>query len=162
MKNHEHENEPAHSHYGNGSNLFFLFSMIAHCFASGMLLVTSAEYSVGLNRSIFLALLAHKLYESLTVSSVLIEKQKSLRKSIFSIILYSFSLPAGVILTYLFRSHLTPPIALIATSLAAGTLLGCLIFDFFIPSLSQIRKSWSTIGWIAIGLLSAQILIKAL
>ena len=151
-----------HSHHGNGNSAFFLTSMISHCFASGILLVTSAEFSTGLNRSIFLALLAHKLYESLTVSSVLIEKQKSRSKSIFSILLYSISLPLGVILTYLFKSHLTPAIALLATSLAAGTLLGCLIFDFLIPSLPQIRHRWSTIGWIILGLLSAQFLLKVL
>jgi zinc transporter ZupT len=159
---HDHENELAHSHHGNGSSVFFLLSMIAHCFASGMLLVTSAEFSTGLNRSIFLALLAHKLYESLTVSSVLIEKQKSEKKSMISILIYSASLPAGVGLTYLFRTDLTPPIALLATSLAAGTLLGCLIFDFFLPSLGQIRKSWKAMGWIAIGLISAQFLMKTL
>ena len=163
---HEHGSEiekAVHNHHGHGENSsFFLFSMVSHCFASGILLVTSEEFSTGLNRSIFLALLAHKLYESLTVSTVLIEKQKSHTKSIFSIGFYSLSLPLGVGFTILFRAYLTPQIALFATSLAAGTLLGCLIFDFLIPSIAQVRKRWTTLGWIAAGLLSAQFLMKAL
>ena len=151
-----------HSHYGNGNSLFFLLSMAGHCFASGILLVTAEGFSVGLNRGIFLALLAHKLYESLTVATVLIEKQRSRSKSIASILVYSLSLPVGVLLTFIFKSHLTPSIALIATSLAAGTLLGCLIFDFFIPSLAEIRKKWSALGWVTAGLFSAQVLLKIL
>jgi zinc transporter ZupT len=151
-----------HSHYGDRTNLFFLFSMVAHCFASGMLLVTSEAFSSGLNRSIFLALFAHKIYESLTVSSVLIEKQSSRQKAVVSIAIYSLALPLGVVFTYFFRSNLTPSLALVVTSLAAGTLLGCLIFDFFLPSLSQIRKQKSTIAWIIMGLLSAQFFMKAL
>jgi zinc transporter ZupT len=163
---HDHASEEetaVHHHHGHSENSsFFLFSMVSHCFASGILLVTSAEFSSGLNRSIFIALLAHKLYESLTVATVLIEKQKSRSKSILSIGLYSLSLPLGVIVTLLFHKYVTPQIALFATSLAAGTLLGCLIFDFLIPSIAQMKKRWTNVGWVALGLLSAQFLMKAL
>lgn len=151
-----------HHHQGLQSSRFFLFSMSSHCFASGILLVTSQQFSTGLNRSVFLALLAHKLYEAITVSAVLIERQKSHRKSFYSIFIYSASLPIGVALTYAFRSYFTPGVALLATSLAAGTLLGCLIFDFLIPSLVQIRRKISTLGWVVLGLFSAQFLVKLL
>jgi zinc transporter ZupT len=152
---------PLH-HHGHQSSRFFLFSMSSHCFASGILLVTSQQFSTGLNRSVFLALVAHKLYEALTVSAVLVEKQKSHRKSFYSIFIYSASLPVGVALTYEFRNYFTPGVALLATSLAAGTLLGCLIFDFLLPSLVQIRRKISTLGWVVLGLFSAQFLVKLL
>ena len=139
---------------------FFLTSMIAHCLASGMLLVISETFSIGIRHTIFGALLFHKIYESLTVASVLIEKQSSRAKAIFSISLYSASLPIGVILTSQYREILTPQIAILATSLAAGTLLGCLIFDFLLPSFHRLQNRWSAIGWIMTGLFTSHLIMR--
>lgn len=151
----------AHGHT-HGNLKFFLASMIGHCIASGILLVVSRGFSENLNHTVFWALLAHKAYESLTVSSVLIEREKSRTRAVISVSLYALSLPLGVALTFLFRSLLTPSVAMLTTSLAAGTLLGCLIFDFLLPSLSQVRNRWVALAWIFVGLFTTQVLLKTL
>lgn len=165
LKHHNHASKThgnEHQHHSHGSSSFFLLSMVAHCMASGMLLAASQNLAQGLSRTVFWALLAHKAYEALTVSSVLLEKEHSRARTIASIILYSASLPAGVVLTYTFRSYLTPFIAMLITSLAAGTLLGCLIFDFLLPSLTRMKNRRLDIAWILAGLLVTQALMRAL
>ena len=168
---------------------FFLTSMIGHCLASGVMLVASDGLTEtnravassfpgainnglhlglvvsGINRTVFLALLAHKAYEALTVSSVLVESQgaeKSKKRVLLPIALYSLSLPVGVILTLAFRSYITQSIAVIAMSLAAGTLLGCLVHDFFIPSLAQIKSRRTDLVWIMFGFGLTQVMMRAL
>lgn len=148
------DEHPKHTH-------FFLASMSGHCLASGILLVVSGGLAGGINRTVFLALLSHKAYEALTVSTILLERQNSRQKAILSIALYSLSLPLGVILTYGFRSVITPSVALIATSLAAGTLLGCLFFDFFLPSLSHLKTRRLDFGWIVVGVALTQLMMRA-
>jgi zinc transporter ZupT len=121
--------------------------------------VISNGLAGGIGRTVFFALIAHKAYESLTVSSVLIEKLKSTRATFWAITAYSLSLPVGVILTLLFKANLTQNVALLATSLAVGTLLGCLIFDFLLPSLAQIGKKRMDLAWIAVGLVVTQLMM---
>ena len=74
----------------------------------------------------------------------------------------TLSFPAGVVLTLAYRSVFTQSIALVATSLAVGSLLGCLMFDFLIPSVSQIRNRRYDLGWIAAGLILTQFVMRAL
>ncbi|MGZ3694206.1 MAG: ZIP family metal transporter [Bdellovibrionota bacterium] len=149
-----------HHAHSSGNTYIFLFSMIAHCMASGVLLVVSQGLEGGINRTVFWALLSHKAYEALTVTSVLIEKEKARRNTILCVLLYSFSLPAGVFLATSFRAVITPSVAMIVTSLAAGTLLGCLIFDFLLPSLAGIRNRKMDIAWIVGGLCLTQLVMK--
>ncbi|MDR3608345.1 MAG: hypothetical protein P4M08_13325 [Oligoflexia bacterium] len=146
----------------SGVPIFFLASMISHCLASGLLLVASEGLTSGIHRTVFFALLAHKTYEALTVSSVLMEREKSRRHSIFSITAYALALPAGVLAALSFRSALTPSVALIATSLAAGTLLGCLIFDFLLPSYFHLKERKQNLAWIILGLALTQIAMRAI
>jgi zinc transporter ZupT len=140
----------------NFSVAVFLGSMIAHCMASGMLLVLSDGFTRTFSHTVFLALLAHKTYEALTVSSILLETQKSRRGFITSVSLYALSFPAGVVVTYLAGSLITQNVALFGTSLAVGTLLGCLIFDFLMPSLTHLKKRRADLAWIFVGLLATQ------
>lgn len=160
LKRHDPKLE-THHHVHGGSSLF-LASMVAHCLASGMLLVASQGLAQSLSRTVFWALLAHKTYEALTVSTVLLEREKSRRRTIASVIAYSLSLPAGVALTYSFRAYLTPFVAMLITSLAAGTLLGCLMFDFLLPSIRRMKNRRIEIAWIVAGLLLTQAIMKAL
>lgn len=149
-------------HHAHGGSSFFLASMVAHCMASGMLLAASQGLAQSLSRTVFWALLAHKAYEALTVSSVLIEREKSRARTVAAVVLYSVSLPTGVVLTYSFRSLLTPFVAMLITSLAAGTLMGCLMFDFLLPSLKRMKNRRIEIAWIVAGLLLTQIMMRAL
>ena len=135
--------------------------MMVHCMASGMLLAMSFELTSSFGRTVFFALIAHKSYESLTVSSVLVEKYKSKKSTLIAILLYSLSLPIGVLLTSLFHSKITQTAALLTTSLAMGTLLGCLIYDFIVPSLKQFRTHRFAPIWIALGLLATQFVMRA-
>jgi zinc transporter ZupT len=160
LKHHDHAGEE-HSPHAHGGSTMFLASMVAHCMASGMLLVASQGLNQSLSRTVFWALLAHKAYEALTVSSVLLEREKSRARTIASVAAYALSLPAGVALTYSFRAYLTPFVAMLVTSLAAGTLLGCLLFDFLLPSLRRMKKKRIEIAWIVAGLLLTQAVMRA-
>ncbi len=143
-------------HVKESSIFFILISMMAHCFASGILLAISYEISTGLAKNVFYALLAHKIYEGLTVSSVIVEKVKSRLRAGLYLLAYSLSLPFGVVLSLLFKQQLTPQIALVATSFAAGTLLGCLVFDFWVPTVVHLKHAKKDLGWIVLGLLATQ------
>lgn len=159
----DHKKDEVHHHDHTNhhkSSRFFLLAMIGHCLASGILLVASLGLQ-GLNRTVFLALLFHKAYEALTVSSILLEKAKSKARAILSVTAYSISFPIGVLLTYSFRSVLIPSLALILTSLAAGSLMGCLIYDFIVPSFAQIKSRRYDLLWIAVGLFLTQLVMKS-
>jgi zinc transporter ZupT len=163
MKHHKSEADLSHhTHVHAQSNTFFLSSMIGHCVASGMLLVISDGFSGELSRTIFWALLAHKSYESLIVSSVLIKNNFSRKQFISSIFVYSLSMPFGVVLASNYKNTINANTALLITSLAAGTLAGCLVFDFLLPSLSQVRSRWKAATWILVGLGLTQVFMKAI
>lgn len=152
----EHVEDTSVAHIQENSIFFILSSMMLHCFASGVLLAVSSEISSGLAKNVFYALIAHKVYEALTVSSVIVEKIKTRTKVMLALLAYSFSLPVGVALSLAFRGSLSPNVAIIATSIAAGTLLGCLVFDFWLPTLSHLKHSRRDLGWIILGLLLTQ------
>jgi zinc transporter ZupT len=162
---HHHDSEPGadpretRSH-GKGSILPLLGSMMAHCFASGMLLVVSSDLPKRIAWTVFLALVAHKAYESLTVSTVLLQRHEKPREALLAIGAYAFSLPVGVLVTLLFRSVITQNVAILITSVAVGTLLGCLVFDFLVPSVRLMRQKASNGGWIMAGLLMSQLLLR--
>lgn len=149
---HEHDAE-AHASY------LFLFSMIGHCVASGMLLAASQSLSAQMASTVFVALIAHKGYESLTVSSVLLRKILSRPGRIAAITAYALSLPLGVGVTYFFREQMSQRIAMFISSVAIGTLLGCLIFDFLIPSIEELRSRKARAGWLLLGFALTQVVL---
>jgi zinc transporter ZupT len=145
-----------------GGSLLFLFSMVGHCFASGMLLAVSQVLSPEIANTVFFALLAHKGYESLSVSSVLIEQKQPLRNRLGTIALYALSLPAGVLATVLFKDQLGRSVAILISSIAVGTLLGCLLFDFLLPSLAELRRQRHRFGWVVLGLVVTEMMMRSL
>lgn len=145
--------EGEHEVGGQHGFVFFYGSLLTHCFASGMLLSVSQSLSNHLAQTVFIALLAHKTYESLLLTSVLIEQRRSLSWSLSLIFPYALSLPVGAWVTSWFQASLTQSIATVVSSIAVGTLLGCLIFDFLIPSLRQLRKQPLVFGWMLLGLI---------
>lgn len=151
-----HTEDTSVAHIQESSIFFILSSMMLHCFASGVLLAVSNEISSDLAKNVFYALIAHKVYEALTVSSVIVEKIKARMKVILALLAYSFSLPFGVALSLAFKGSLSPNVAIIATSIAAGTLLGCLVFDFWLPTLAHLKHSRRDLMWIILGLLLTQ------
>jgi zinc transporter ZupT len=161
LGHHEHPEEAKVSRGHHEPSLFFLFSMIAHCIASGMLLAISDGLAGGLNRTVFIALLGHKTYEALTVSSILVERPGSRASKAAMIAAYSAALPVGVAATVIFHDLFTQTTALIAASLAVGTLLGCLVHDFLIPSISELRRRRLDFGWVVLGLALTQAVLRA-
>lgn len=145
LQAHEHTGE-GHSHAHAGA--YLLGSMALHCFAGGMLLVSSYEISAQLAFHVFLGLAAHKVFEAITVSSVLLEKVKSKKELYLATAVYALSFPAGVLATVALRAALAgqllpktvETIAMVITSVAVGSLLGCLLQDFLIPAVSQLRR----------------------
>ncbi len=161
---HDHDCGDPSLHEGGHSHSFGLFcgSLITHCFASGMLLSLSHGLSAQVANTVFLALVAHKGYEALMFSSILMKQQFSKLKQVALLGTYSLSLPLGVGFAYFLRDTLSQDLAMMMSSVAVGTLLGCLIFDFMIPTVRQLRRRRIEILWIGLGLLLTQLVMKSL
>jgi zinc transporter ZupT len=134
-------------------SLLFILSIVGHCFASGMLLAVSQGLSPEIANTVFFAL---------TVSSVLIEKKRSLRSRIGTVALYASSLPAGVLSTVLFKDQVGKTVAILISSIAVGTLLGCLLFDFLLPSIAELRRQRHRVGWVVLGLVLTEMMMRNL
>jgi len=139
---------------------FFFVSITGHCFASGMLLTVSRSFSEALSLNVYAALLIHKAYEALTVSSILVGDGRSRSRNFGIIGAYTLSFPLGVGLAMLLGNTKGQSVALVISGVAVGTLLGCLIFDFLIPSFFQLKRRKSHVAWIALGLLLTQIVMR--
>lgn len=125
-----------------------LTSMALHCFAGGMLLVSSYEVSAQLAFGVFVSLAGHKAFEAISVSSVLIQRIPTAGSLIRASALYVLSFPAGVVVTEAVRrlsvQSLSPETlkqsAIVLTAIAVGSLFGCLIQDFLIPAMRDFRR----------------------
>ncbi|OFZ19435.1 MAG: hypothetical protein A2Z20_05150 [Bdellovibrionales bacterium RBG_16_40_8] len=146
-----------HSHQhktrSNLSAYIFLTAISLHCFSSGLFFGFSDNLSSHLLRTLFIALLAHKVYESLAVSSLLVSYRRSLRWTVAMLTLYLLSFPAGVFFAQFFGKIINPLVFLVVSGLALGSLAGCLVFDFLLPSLTYIRRNLIQLGWFAAGVI---------
>ena len=164
LGHHDHE---GHDHHAEGTegqpaSFFFLASLIGHCFASGMLLAVSQGMSQRIASTVFMALLAHKAYEALTLSSILVRSNKTRLEQAVIIGIYSLAVPAGVAVTTAFHESMNENVAIWISAMAVGTLLGCLIFDFLIPSVQHLKESRAQAAWIAVGLVMTQLVMRSL
>lgn len=164
---HHLENDPTHIDiHPHGGVWVFFVSIFTHCFSSGMLLAVTRQFSDKIAGTVFVALAAHKGYEALMVSTVLSQRVSHRRKRLAMVGLYSLALPLGVLTTLVlqkfFHESWSTQVAVLVSSVALGTLLGCVVFDFLIPSLHHLRKSRLALGWIAAGLILTQIIVKRL
>jgi zinc transporter ZupT len=164
LGHHEHEidsHDCASSRSSVGFGLFF-GSLAAHCFASGLLLSVSHGLSARIAGTVFAALFAHKAYESLLFTSILLEQRRSRLWKGMMVAAYALALPVGVAAASLFGAHLHQQVAVLISSIAVGTLLGCLLFDFLIPSLRQIESLRYKAGWILFGLALTRVVMLRL
>ncbi len=164
LGHHSTDHEHACDHHGEHAHSFPMFcgSLMTHGFASGILLSLSHGISAQVANTVFLALIAHKGYEALMFSSILMKQQFSRLSQWGLLVLFSLSLPLGVGLAHFLRDALSQDLAMMMSSVAVGTLLGCLIFDFMIPTLRQLRRRRVELLWIALGLLLTQFFMKSL
>src|SRR5262249_38341826 len=150
---HLHHHHPDHDPDSDGiahlSVGFLMTSMVAHCLASGMFLALSRDLSSSVERGVFWALIAHKGYEALSVSLVLQERLRSPRRLLWLTAAYALSLPAGVALTVGLAALMggagydeawLRTAAMVMGSIAAGSLMGCMVHDFLIPSYHHVRE----------------------
>lgn len=154
----EHEESHLHVH-GAGSPKFLMVSMVSHCFSSGMLLYMSHELSSRIAASVFFALVGHKGYEALSVSVLLSQKIKDARKFLACAIAYSLAFPLGVLTTsalaHFLGAGLSPVVikstAIVVASVAVGSLAGCMINDFLLPSIRHVKTRRLEAGWMLVG-----------
>lgn len=149
-----------HGHLHESRFLLFLASIVAHCFASGMLLTVSFGLSKRIASTVFAALLAHKIYEALLLASILMVQRRSSQWRAAVIAIYALALPVGAGLTYFFQTIIDQRVAILISSVAVGTLMGCLIFDFLLPSVQQLKEQRFRIGWVLAGLLLTQVVMR--
>jgi zinc transporter ZupT len=146
------------SSLGSSAFLFLIGSLVAHNFASGMLLTISYDFSKNIATTVFLALLAHKGYEALMLSSIVLKEATSnLKKNIF-LLSYISAFPAGVLLTFLLHENFSERLAIIISSVAVGTLISCLIFDFLVPSIKYLKHKRLHVLWLIAGFFLTQII----
>jgi zinc transporter ZupT len=155
VEHHEH----SHVHLPD-SSAFLMISMISHCFSSGMLLFMSHELSSKVAATVFLALIGHKGYEALSVSVLLNQRVKDSKTFTACAVAYAGSFPIGVLvtagLTRYFSSGVSPEIvknfAMIVASVAVGSLAGCMINDFLLPSIRHLKTRKLQAGWMLVGI----------
>ena len=150
---HHHDSTLSEGHAHVRSFPVFFVSLASHCLASGILLAVSQQLSNKLAAGVFFALVAHKAYECLIFMSIVLAMQKSKMWTFAVTSLYCLALPAGVLLNAWVGPYVGQTVAVDISSVAVGSLFGCLIFDFLVPSLSQLRRKKSQIAWILVGLL---------
>lgn len=173
---HEHEHDhhahedSDHSHlhvHGGNSSKFLMISMVSHCFSSGMLLYMSHELSARIAASVFLALIGHKGYEALSVSVLLSQKIKESKKFVACAIAYSLAFPTGVLitagLTHFLGAGLSPSVikmtAMIVASIAVGSLAGCMVHDFILPSIRHVKTQRLQACWMLVGVCLTMIFV---
>ena len=143
---------------------FFLGPLIAHGLASGMLLAISHDVSTHMAGTVFAALIAHKAYESLLLASILVALPRTQRWKLFMIALYALALPIGTLMALSFRQLIDHRAATWISSIAVGTLLGCLVFDFMLPSLRQLKQRGgrtSALLWMCAGLVLTRLFMMS-
>lgn len=150
----------SHSH-GLEQPIMILFgSLLVHCFSSGMFLVLSGEFSGEASQAVFMALLVHKSYEALIFSFILIERKISQMKKIIFLSCYALCFPLGVAFTWFFEASLNEYVAMVLSNVAVGSLVGCLIYDFLVPSIKKIQTRRIEIAFIALGFVVTQLVIR--
>lgn len=152
------ESHTSHVHHSHSFPLFFA-SIFSHCFASGILLAISSTFSVRLASAVFLALLAHKAYECLIFVSLLLHENYRRSLNFILVGIYCLALPIGVGLAAIMKDQMSQTVAAVVSSIAVGSLLGCLVFDFMLPSFQQIRQRRRQVFWIFLGLALTRLLM---
>lgn len=146
LQAHDHSKDHETGLENSQAGAYLLLSMALHCFAGGMLLVGSYEISANLAFHVFVGLLAHKAFEAIAVASAIADKVSSRRQLFLSAGIYAISFPAGVVTTIGARAmadgvstQVIETIAMVITSVAVGSLLGCLLQDYLIPAYRGLR-----------------------
>ncbi len=153
-----HDHSTAHDHardhsVSHRSPYPFFIAITVHCFSSGLFFGISNFFSAEISHAIFVAMVAHKAYESMAVSTLLVTFRRSRFWTLSLIAAYVMSFPIGFVLARIFNGEMTHFFLLIISGVAVGSLLGCLCIDFLVPSYHFIRRSRRNAFWLLLGLL---------
>ena len=155
---HDHHHLSANCEHARTPYTFFA-AITAHCFTSGLLLGVSNQFTKHLAETVFVALLVHKIYEAITVSTILLSFKRRMSWMFRMLAIYLLSFPTGVIAAYLFNGIIHHAAILLISSLAIGSLAGCLVFDFILPSVRYARQNSRQLIWLLAGLVLALVLV---
>jgi zinc transporter ZupT len=164
---HHHEGE---SDIPSGDNakplLVFFCSILLHSLFDGALLVISNNLVSTAFVTVIFSLAIHKLFEAMSVSSIVLGRRGSVNEALPLIGLYLLSFPCGVVvatvLKLFVREELLHPFALVVMAAAIGNLVSCLLYDFVLPSLRRFRQARAELAWLAFGIAAAAALLSQL
>lgn len=141
----------------NFSPYFFALAFVGHNLVSGMFLGYSDKFGSELAQNIFYALLVHKVFEALVVSTALRTYHFNSKQIASFSFAYWLSLPAGFYLAFFPLNGLAQPVFLLISGLAMGSLAGCLVFDFALPSFRILRSNFRQLTWLLTGALMSAV-----
>jgi uncharacterized membrane protein YeaQ/YmgE (transglycosylase-associated protein family) len=113
-----------------------------------------------------MSLWIHKAFEALSLASLVYWRVNNRGQAIRWLSAYVLSFPCGVFLTawiaQKFATDSMQRVALIIMSIAIGNLIGCLIFDFILPSMGRFKQHRGEVYWLLGGVAAASVLLYEL
>ena len=153
-----------HSHGSIARSLAIVVAAIfVHSLLDGALLVITTGFSVQAAAPVTISLGIHKAFEALSLSALITSRSRNPRQARNWLLAYIVSFPCGVAVAAAAREFLAPDImqrlALMIMSVALGSLIGCLIFDFVMPSLSRCKQYRDEALWLVGGVAAASFIL---
>lgn len=143
--------------------LLFFSSIVLHSLFDGALLVISNNLVQTAFVTVMVSLAIHKLFEAMSVASILLGRQGSVQRALPLVALYLASFPTGVVvasaLRTVVRDELLHPFALLVMAAAIGNLVSCLLYDFVLPSLRRFKHAKEELAWLALGIAVAVVVL---
>ena len=153
---HHHEGEEDIPSGDNSKSLAVFFSSIVlHSLFDGALLVISSSLVNAAFVTVIVSLAIHKLFEAMSVSSIVLGRRRSVQRALPLMGLYLLSFPSGVVVATILkefvRDELLHPFAILVMAAAIGNLVSCLLYDFVLPSIKRFKHAKEELAWLALG-----------
>ncbi len=145
-----HDGADPHVAVGWGS----CFGLSVHAFTSGLGFAAVAE-STGLEGSVFLSIVIHKLAEGFSLATVLLLSGLARRKIVLSIAIFALITPAGLVCGRVLFGQLAETSLQVITALATGTFLFVALCDLLPESFHERRDTGLKLGLLLAGILAS-------
>ena len=129
------------------------FGLSVHAFTTGLALAAVAEHS-DLGRSVFLSIVAHKLAEGFSLTTVLLLGGLGRRRILWAVGAFALVTPAGLLLGQKILG--TGSGVPIVTALATGTFLFVAVCDLLPESFHERRDTAAKLALLVAGILASQ------
>ena len=141
-------------------------AIFVHSLLDGSLLVISNGLLSHAATPVTVSLWIHKAFEALSLASLVYWRVPNRGQAVRWLTAYVLSFPCGVFLTawlaQTFATDSMERVALVIMSVAIGNLIGCLIFDFILPSIGRFKQHRGEVYWLLGGVAAASILLYEL